>query len=149
MLSRFVLPILEYCSAVWCLAANAHFELLERALSCSWFLTGGVFECDIAHHQSLAILCMMFKIRCNLVHNLNGALHEPYVPVWVTRGALVAHWYTYGPPRSTVGLLFPSECPSGMILLTPYLMVWGWWVSRAGSMLITIYQLNLRGSSCD
>ena len=33
---------------------------------------------------------------------------------------------------STAGLLFPSQCPSGTILLTAYLMVWDWWVSRAG-----------------
>ena len=37
-------------------------------------------------------------------------------------------------PFSTAGPLFYSQCPSGMILLTPYSMVWDWWVSRAGSM---------------
>ena len=36
---------------------------------------------------------------------------------------------------STAGLLFPSQCPSGTILLTPCLMVWDWQVSRAGPML--------------
>ena len=38
-------------------------------------------------------------------------------------------------PRSAAGLLFPSRCPCGMILLTPYSMVWDWRVSRAGPML--------------
>ena len=38
-------------------------------------------------------------------------------------------------PRSTIGLLFPYGCPCGMILLTPYSMVWDWRVSRAGPML--------------
>ena len=33
------------------------------------------------------------------MHSLNGALPEPYVPVRVTRGALVAHLHTYEPPR--------------------------------------------------
>ena len=33
------------------------------------------------------------------MHTLNGALPRPYVPVRVTRGALVAHRYTYAPPR--------------------------------------------------
>ena len=33
------------------------------------------------------------------MHPLNGALPGPYVPVPVTRGALVAHRYTYAPPR--------------------------------------------------
>ena len=36
--------------------------------------------------------------------------------------------------RSTVGLLFPSQCPSGTILLTPYSMMWDWRVSRARPM---------------
>ena len=35
------------------------------------------------------------------MHPLYSALPVPYVPVRVTRGALVAHRYTYGPPRST------------------------------------------------
>ena len=38
------------------------------------------------------------KIRCYPMHPLNGVLPGPYVPVWVTRGALVAHRYTYAPP---------------------------------------------------
>ena len=33
------------------------------------------------------------------MYPLNGALPGPYVPVGVTRGALVAHRYTYAPPR--------------------------------------------------
>ena len=38
-------------------------------------------------------------------------------------------------PRITAGLLFPSQCLSGTILLTPYSMVWDWRVSRVGPML--------------
>ena len=38
-------------------------------------------------------------------------------------------------PRSTAGLLFSSQRPSGTILLTPYSMVWDWRVSRAGPVL--------------
>ena len=41
----FVLPILEYCSAVWCSASDTHLKLLERAVSGARFITGGVFEC--------------------------------------------------------------------------------------------------------
>ena len=48
----FVLPVLEYCSAVWCHAADTHLKLLDRAVSGAQFLTGGVFEGDIA------VLCM-------------------------------------------------------------------------------------------
>ena len=95
----FVLPVLEYCSAVWCSAADTHFKLLNRAVSGARFLTGGMFECDFAHRRSVAVLYMLYKIRCNPVHPLNGALPGPYVPVRVTSGALVAHRYTYAPPR--------------------------------------------------
>ena len=49
-----------------------------------------MFEFDIAHGRSVAVLCMLYKIRCNPMHPLNDALPEPYVPVRVTRGALVA-----------------------------------------------------------
>ena len=95
----FVLSVLEYCSAVWCSAADTHLKLLDRAVSDAWFLTGGVFECDITHRRSLAVLCMLYKIRCKAMHSLNGALPGPYVPVRITRGALVTHRYTYAPPR--------------------------------------------------
>ena len=94
-----VLPVLEYCSAVWCSAADTHLKLLDRAVSGARFVTGGVFECDISHRRSVAVLCMLYKIRCNLVHPLNGALPGPYVPAWVTCGALVAHRYIYASPR--------------------------------------------------
>ena len=58
-----------------------------------------MFECDIADRRSVAVLCMLYKIRCKAMHPLNGALPGPYVPVRVTRGALVTHRYTYAPPR--------------------------------------------------
>ena len=45
----FVLPILEYCPAVWCSAADTHLKLLDRVVSGARFLTGGAFDSDIAH----------------------------------------------------------------------------------------------------
>ena len=63
------------------------------------FLTGGVFQCDLAHHRSVAVLCIMYKIRCNPMHPLYCALPVPYVPVRVTRGAVITHRYTYAPVR--------------------------------------------------
>ena len=139
----FVLSVLAYCSAVWCSAADTHLKLLDRAVSGARFLTWGGFECDNAHRRSVAVLCMMYKIRCNPMHPLNNALPGPYVPVRVTRGALVAHRYTYSPPRcrtsSTAGLLFRSQCPSGTILLNPYLIVWdcmAGFKSRANAFLL-------------
>ena len=99
----------------------------------------GVFECDIAHRRSVAILCMLYKTGCNPVHPLNGALLDDmfqcglHAVLWshisTLMGLLAAEH------RSTVGLLSPSQCPSGTIFLTPYSIVWDWRVSRAGPML--------------
>ena len=142
----FVLPVLKHCSVIWFSAADTHLKLLDRAVSDDRFLTGGVFECDIAHRRSVAVLCMLYKIRCNPMHPLNGALPGPYVPMRVTRGALVArvHWSgCIGPmshlaaePRSNPGILFPSQCPSRIILLTVCSILRDWRISRAGPMLL-------------
>ena len=99
-----------------------------------------MFECDLAHRRSVAVLCMLYKIRCNPMHPLYGALPVPYVPVRVTRGVVIAHRCTYVPPRCRTSqygrtfILFPSQYLCGMILVTPYSMVWYWLVSRAGPM---------------
>ena len=93
------MQVLEYYSALWCPTADMHLKLLNRAVSGAPFLTGGVFECDIAHRRSVPVLCMLYEIRCNPVHHLNGALPRPYVPVRVTRDALVTHLYSYALPR--------------------------------------------------
>ena len=87
----FVLPVLEYCSAVWCSAADSHLKLLDRDLRSAGYLAGGVLDCNLAHRRSVAELCMIFKIKSNPMHPLSGALPLPYVPARVTRGALVAH----------------------------------------------------------
>ena len=42
---------------------------------------------------------MMYEIGCNLMHHLYGVLSVTYATVWVTRGALVVHRYTYAPLR--------------------------------------------------
>ena len=93
------MPVLECCSDVWCAAADTHLRLLDRVVSGASFLTGGVFKCDLAHRRSVAVLCMLYKIRCNPMHPLCGALPVPYVPVWVTSGDVIAHRFTYAPPR--------------------------------------------------
>ena len=82
---------------------------------------------------------MLYKTWCNPMHPLNGALPGPHVPVRVTRGALVAHRYTYAPPRCRT-----SQHRRTFIFLSmslwhnladPYSMVWDWRVSRAGPIL--------------
>ena len=67
----FVLPVLEYCSAVWCSPADSHLKLLDR---------------------------VRVVRSCQAVLNY-GALPLPYVQARVTRGALVAHIYSFAPPR--------------------------------------------------
>ena len=108
----FVLPLLEYPSVVWCLAPDTHLKLLHRAVSGARFLTVDVVGCDIPHSRSVAVLCMLYMIGCKPMHPLNGVLPGPNVPLRVTLGALVAHRRLVAQPRSTAGLLFPSQCPS-------------------------------------
>ena len=131
----FILPTLVNCSAVWCPTADTYHKLLDRVVRGASFLTGVVFDCDIAHRRSVEVICMLYNIRCNPMHPLYGALSVPYVPVRVTSGTLVAHRYAYAPPhcahRRTAGRLFPSQCICGAILLTLYSMMWDWRVSRA------------------
>ena len=134
----FVLPVSKYCSAVWCSAADTHLKLLERAISGARFLTGGVFECHISHRRSVAILCMLKRsavTRCTLlmVLYLDCICQRGLHAVLSSHIGTVMHRFT-AEPCSTAGLLFPSRCPCGTILLTPYSMVWDWRVSRAGPM---------------
>ena len=85
--ARFGVPF-----AVWCSAAVTHLKLLDRAVSGARFLTGGVFECDIDHRRSVAILCLLYKTRChpmyplnpniNLIHVLGVSLENYFSPVW-------------------------------------------------------------------
>ena len=42
--------VLEYCSAVWCLAVDSYLTLQDYVVSGGRFLTGDVFEFDIALH---------------------------------------------------------------------------------------------------
>ena len=123
---------------MWCSAADTHLKLLDCVVSGTCFIAGGVLNCDLSHRRSVAVLCVLYKIRCNPKHPLCGALPVPYVPVQVTRGALIAHRYTFAPPRCRTSqyrrTFIHLSVFSGMIWLTPYLMVWDWQVSRAGPM---------------
>ena len=143
----FVLPVLEYCSAVWCSAAYSHHKLLDRVVRSAGFLAGGVLECNLAHRRSVAELCMLFKIRSNPMHQAVHCLCRMCRCV-----LLVVLWLLIG-TRSrllVVGLLSIAEamCPSlclfGMILVTLCLMVWDWRVSRAEPMLSCWHDLLFR-----
>ena len=120
---------------MWCSAADTHLKLVDRVVSCASFLTGDMFECYIAHRRSVAVLCMLYRIRCDPIHPLYGALPVPYVPVrfhavlWLHIGILMG--LLAAQPRSIEGHLFTCECQCGTILPTLYSMVWDWRVSRA------------------
>ena len=94
--------------------------------------------CDIVHRGSVAVLFMLYKIRCKPMRALYGTVPGPYVPVRLHE----VLWYHIGilirllaeEPGSTTGPLFLSQCPRGTILLTLYSMVWNWRVSRTGPM---------------
>ena len=94
----FVLPVLEYCSSVWC-STVIHLKILDRVVSGARFLTVGVFECNIIHRLCVGILYILHNIRFYPMHPLYGTRPVLYIPVIVTGCASVAHRYTYAPPR--------------------------------------------------
>ena len=145
----FVLLVLEYCSVVWCSAADTHLKPLDCVVTGASFLTGGVFECDLAHRRSVAVLCMLYKIRCKSMHLLYGALPMPYV----TRGAVIdigtPMRLVAAEPRSIPGFLLPCQYLCGTILVAPYSMVSDFRVSRAGQCLfIGLAARSLFVSAC-
>ena len=120
---------------------GTHLKLLDRVVSSTLFLTKGVFDYDIAHRRSVAILCMPYKIRtvvtrctlfvvlylcCLCQCELHAVLN------------LVERRYTYEPPRCRTSqycrLWLPCQSLGGTICLTPYSMVWDCRVSRAWPM---------------
>ena len=134
-------PVLEYCSAVWCPTADTHVKLLDRAVRGARFLTLCVFECDIAQRRFVAVLCMLYKIRCNPMHPLNDALPGQHVPVRVTCGAMVTHRYTYSPPRCRTSQYRRTSVPLSVSfwndLADPYWMVcYGRFKSMASAFLL-------------
>ena len=139
----------QFCSVVWCSAIDTHLKLLNLSVSGARFLAGGVFECDISHRRSVAVLCMLYKIRCNPVHRLNGALPGPYVPARVTRGALVAHRYTYASPRCKTlqysKTFIPFKVPLWNDLANPVFNGVGLagFKSRANASLLALAALSL------
>ena len=50
----FALPVLEYCSAVWCSVDDSYLKLLDRVVRSASFLAGGVLDCNLAHRRSVA-----------------------------------------------------------------------------------------------
>ena len=135
----FVLPVLEYCSAVWCSAADSHLKLLDRFVMSAGFLAGGVLDCNLARRQSVAELCMLSRLRviqCILweVHCLcRMCRHVLLMVLWLLIGTrsrlLVVGLLSFAKP------VCPSRYLFGTILVTLCSMVWDWRVSRVKPML--------------
>ena len=116
MLRWFCYARFGYCSAEWYSAADIYLNLLDRVVNGACFLTGGGLDCDLTHLRFVAVLCMLDKIRCNPMHPLCGALPVPYVRARVTLGVLVAHRYTYAPPRCRTSQYHRSFIPLSVSL---------------------------------
>ena len=100
-------------------------KLLDRVVSGASFSTGSVFACDLAHRRSVAVLCMLNKMRCDPMHPHSGALPVPYVSVRITRRCDRTSVHTMrllaAEPRSMAGLLFLCQHLCETILVTPYM----------------------------
>ena len=83
-----------------------------------------MFGCDIAHRQSVTVLCMLYKIRCNPMHPLYGGVPVPYADYTHCFGRTLVYVLIAAEPRSAIGFLFPSQCFCGTILSALYSMVW-------------------------
>ena len=53
----FVLPVLDYCSAASCSAADSLLKLLDRVVMSAVFSSGGVVECKLAHPLQFCVRC--------------------------------------------------------------------------------------------
>ena len=114
---------------------------LDRAVSGALFLTVGVSSSVtfliVDPWQSSVCFIRSGVTRCTLLMMLYLDLMCQcwlHAVLWSHIGTLLHR--LAAEPCSTAGLLFPSRCPSGTILLAPYSLVWDWRVSRAGPMLL-------------
>ena len=86
--------------------------------SCVCFIRSGVTRCTL-----LIVLYLDHMSQCGL-----------HAVLWSHFGTLIHR--LAADTRSTAGLLFPSRCPCGMILLTPYSIVWDWRVQEQGQCVL-------------
>ena len=110
----FALPVLEYCSAVWCSTADTHHKLLDRIVSGACFFNRGVWLSATLHIVELwqyYVPCIRSGVtRCTL----SMMLYLCRMCQCVARGASVSHRFIYSrllaaELRSTRGFLFPSQ----------------------------------------
>ena len=107
----FVLPVLEYCSAVWCSADDTHLKLLDLVVSGASFLTGVCLSVTL-HNADL----WRYYVRCTRSgvtrFTLFMVLYLSPMCQWVLHAVLWSHIGTLmrllaSEPRSTALILFP------------------------------------------
>ena len=93
----FILPVLEYCSAVWCAAADTHLKLLDRVVSGGSFLTEVVFWV----WPCTSSTCWQYNVCCTRSGVTRCTLFMVLFPCRMFRCGFHAalHRYTYAPPR--------------------------------------------------
>ena len=71
------LPVFAVTVISQCGARLPILKLLDRVVRGASLLTGGMFECDLAHRRSVTVLCILHKIECSPLHPLYGSLPGP------------------------------------------------------------------------
>ena len=129
----FVLPVLEYYSAVRCSAADTQVKLLDRVFSCASFLTWSVFECDICSSS----ICV------SIIYAVQAQVKPDALSLWCSTCVVFASaGYTRCFVLTSVYLImrllaacrtslcsrpfFSSRCLCWTKLLIPYSMVFDW-----------------------
>ena len=105
-------------SSQWCPVLSVTFRFVDPWQFCVCCIKSGVTRCNLLMVLDLDSMCQS-GLHVVLGSHIGTLMHR-----------LAAE------PCSTAGLLFPSRCPSGTNLLTPYSMVWDWRVSRARPLLL-------------
>ena len=71
---RLFLPVLEYCSAVWCSAADSHLKLLDRVVRGAVFLAVSVLEFNLVHCRS--VQCCACYLRLRVTQSILWVVHR-------------------------------------------------------------------------
>ena len=106
----FILPCVEYCSPVWCSAADSHLGLLDRNLNAIRFLIHGL-SVDLRHQHSISSLCMLFKIFHTPKH-LYSDLRGLFCPFRIIKGVLSFNNLAFSHGRLNTTQFFRSFVPA-------------------------------------
>ena len=108
----YVLPLVEYSSAVWSSAAEIHFSLLDRVFSVASGI-GGDASIDLAHRRSVGSLSLFRKILLDSSHPMQSMVPGPHARSRDTRGVARLHELALQPLRTRTrqfGRAFLNRC---------------------------------------